>query len=98
MAKAQFNKHQKVWVDSVGAWAVVEKITPTIEAMAGGTTSETAVGGMVSKITAAKLATKSGCGVFIASGADYVSVHREAVDDLGAELLRAGDGREKARR
>ena len=49
---------------------VVEKITPEIEAMAGGTTSETAVGGMVSKITAAKLATKAGCGVFIASGAE----------------------------
>ncbi|MGH7945845.1 MAG: glutamate 5-kinase [Opitutaceae bacterium] len=47
---------------------VVEKITPEIEAMAGGTTSETAVGGMVSKISAAKLATKSGCGVFVASG------------------------------
>jgi glutamate 5-kinase len=49
---------------------VVERITPEIEAMAGGTTSETATGGMISKITAAKLATKSGCGVFIASGAE----------------------------
>lgn len=49
---------------------VVEKITTEIEAMAGGTTSETAVGGMVSKITAAKLATKAGCGVFIASGSE----------------------------
>jgi glutamate 5-kinase len=49
---------------------VVEKITPEIEAMAGGTTSETAVGGMISKISAAKLAAKSGCGVFIASGAE----------------------------
>ena len=49
---------------------VVEKIAPEIEAMAGGTTSETAVGGMVSKISAAKLATKAGCGVFIASGAE----------------------------
>jgi glutamate 5-kinase len=49
---------------------VVERITPEIEAMAGGTTSETAVGGMVSKISAAKLATKSGCGVFIANGAE----------------------------
>src|SRR6185295_6385048 len=49
---------------------VVERITPEIEAMAGGTTSETATGGMVSKIAAAKLATKSGCGVFIASGAE----------------------------
>ena len=49
---------------------VVERITPEIEAMAGGTTSVTATGGMVSKIAAAKLATKSGCGVFIASGAE----------------------------
>jgi glutamate 5-kinase len=49
---------------------IVERITPEIEAMAGGTTSETAVGGMVSKLSAAKLATKSGCGVFIASGAE----------------------------
>lgn len=49
---------------------VVERITPEIEAMAGGTTSETAVGGMVSKISAAKIAVRAGCGVFIASGAE----------------------------
>ena len=49
---------------------VVEKITPAIEAMAGGTTSETATGGMISKISAARFATKAGCGVFIASGAE----------------------------
>lgn len=49
---------------------VVERITPEIEAMAGGTMSETATGGMISKISAAKLATKAGCGVFIASGAE----------------------------
>lgn len=49
---------------------VVEKITPEIEAMAGGTTSETATGGMISKISAAKLATRAGCGVFIASGSE----------------------------
>lgn len=29
MAKAQFHRHQKVWVDSVGAWATVERIVPT---------------------------------------------------------------------
>ena len=28
MAKAQFHRNQKVWVESVGAWAVVEKIVP----------------------------------------------------------------------
>jgi glutamate 5-kinase len=49
---------------------VVERITPEIEGLAGGTTSETAVGGMVSKIAAAKLATRAGCSVFIASGAE----------------------------
>jgi glutamate 5-kinase len=49
---------------------VVERITSEIEAMAGGTTSETATGGMISKISAAKLATRAGCGVFIASGSE----------------------------
>jgi glutamate 5-kinase len=49
---------------------IVEKITPAIEAMAGGTLSETATGGMISKIAAARLATKAGCGVYIASGAE----------------------------
>jgi len=28
MAKAQFHRNQKVWVDSVGAWAVIERIVP----------------------------------------------------------------------
>jgi hypothetical protein len=28
MAKAVFQRNQKVWVDSVGAWAVIEKIVP----------------------------------------------------------------------
>lgn len=28
MAKAQFYRNQKVWVESVGAWAVIEQIVP----------------------------------------------------------------------
>lgn len=28
MAKAQFHRGQKVWVESVGAWATIEKLTP----------------------------------------------------------------------
>jgi glutamate 5-kinase len=55
---------------------VVERITPEIEAMAGGTSSETAVGGMVSKISAAKIAVRAGCGVFIASGSEPGIVQR----------------------
>lgn len=46
----------------------VAEITPAIEQMAKGTDSPTAVGGMVTKIEAAKIATKSGCAVFIGSG------------------------------
>ncbi len=46
----------------------VAEITPAIEEMAKGTTSTTAVGGMSTKIEAAKIATKSGCAVFIGSG------------------------------
>src|SRR6202012_4110676 len=28
MAKAVFQRNQKVWVDSVGAWAIIERIEP----------------------------------------------------------------------
>ena len=47
----------------------VEKIDSRINAMASGTTSATAVGGMITKLRAAKIATSFGCGVYIASGA-----------------------------
>jgi glutamate 5-kinase len=48
--------------------SVIEKIDSAIEKMAGGTTSETAVGGMKSKIDAAKIAVRSGIPLVIASG------------------------------
>mgnify|MGYP006081460687 CR=1 FL=1 len=47
---------------------IVETITPEIEGLAKGTDSPTAVGGMITKIEAAKLATSAGCDVFIADG------------------------------
>ncbi len=50
--------------------SVIEKIDSAIEKMAGGTTSETAVGGMKSKIEAAKIAVRSGIPLVIASGRD----------------------------
>ncbi|MCC5022436.1 MAG: glutamate 5-kinase [Candidatus Synoicihabitans palmerolidicus] len=49
---------------------VVQRITAEIEGMASGTTAPIAVGGMISKISAARLAIRSGCGVFIANGAE----------------------------
>lgn len=49
---------------------VVESITPEIEAMAQGTKHTTSVGGMISKLSAAKIAHRAGCGVVIGSGSD----------------------------
>ena len=48
--------------------SVIEKIDASIQALAGGTTSETAVGGMKSKVEAAKIAVRSGIPLVIASG------------------------------
>ncbi len=52
----------------------VAEITPSIEAMAEGTKSSTSVGGMVTKIEAAKIATKSGCAVFVGSGENPIQL------------------------
>jgi glutamate 5-kinase len=48
----------------------IEKITPEIEAMAQGTNQVTSIGGMISKLSAAKVAHRLGCGVTIADGQD----------------------------
>ena len=48
---------------------LVSAITPEIEAMAGGAGSQAGTGGMVSKLAAAKIATRAGCTVVLAPGA-----------------------------
>ncbi|HVY72184.1 MAG TPA: glutamate 5-kinase [Verrucomicrobiae bacterium] len=47
---------------------VIERIDETVEGMAGGTTSATAVGGMSTKVQAAKMVARSGIPLVIASG------------------------------
>lgn len=47
---------------------VVEKITPAIEAMAGGAASELSRGGMRTKIEAGRIATSAGCAMVITDG------------------------------
>ena len=47
---------------------IIEEIDESVESMAGGTDSATAVGGMSSKIQAAKIAVRSGIPLVIASG------------------------------
>ena len=78
---------------------VVAKITPEIEAMAGGTTDVTATGGMISKITAAKIALRAGCGVFIASGAEPTILARLfRGDNPGTYFVPAGAPLESRKR
>jgi glutamate 5-kinase len=48
--------------------SAVENLDDTVEKMAGGTQSETAVGGMASKLQAAKMVIRSGIPLVIASG------------------------------
>lgn len=55
---------------------VVERIDSTVEKMAGGTDSTTAVGGMASKIQAAKIVVRSGIPLVIASGKKKQSLAR----------------------
>src|SRR5207302_10282915 len=47
--------------------SIVEQIDTTVEELAGGTDSATAVGGMASKIQAAKIVVRSGIPLVIAS-------------------------------
>ncbi len=58
----------------------VKKIDDSVKSQASGTTSATAVGGMVTKLKAAEIATSSGCDVYIASGA-----RENAITDILAD-------------
>lgn len=50
--------------------SLVNEINSEIKALASGTQHEMSVGGMVSKLTAAKITTENNCGMFIGSGND----------------------------
>lgn len=60
---------------------VIERVTPDIEAMAGGAASEFSRGGMKTKVDAAKIATGSGCTMLIASGKVMNPIH--AIEEGG---------------
>ncbi|MBN2067649.1 MAG: glutamate 5-kinase [Candidatus Diapherotrites archaeon] len=67
---------------------IVAEITREIEKTAGGRGSETSVGGMKSKIEAAKIAAASGCAVVIADGrAENVLQKILAGEDIGTLFL-----------
>jgi len=56
--------------------AEVTRITPQIEAMAGGSASEVGSGGMATKVMAAKIAVAAGCSLCIAAGRELSPLRR----------------------
>lgn len=76
--------------------AVVEKITPEIHQMAGGSGTAQGTGGMATKVLAAEIATRSGVETLIASG-EYPNVivelalNSEKSADIGTRFLAQSD-------
>lgn len=74
----------------------VEKVTPEIEKMAGGTDSEFSLGGMISKIQAAKLATSVGVKTHIIFGGTPQNIIRVLEDkNIGTTFLPQANKSEK---
>ena len=71
---------------------VVEKITPEIESMVGGTASTQGTGGMATKLEAARMATACGTTVIIASGREPDVILRVAAgENVGTRFLPGND-------
>jgi glutamate 5-kinase len=77
---------------------IVESIDDRIRNMAQGTNSPTAVGGMISKISAAEIATRSGCAVFICSGKDPRILHDLFAGTALGTFFPATEGNMQARK
>ncbi|MGE3309648.1 MAG: glutamate 5-kinase [Limisphaerales bacterium] len=74
--------------------SVVSEIDDSVEAMAGGTSSVTAVGGMRTKIDAARIVMRSGIPMVIAPGRRFDALARIlAGEDEGTLFISAGTGR-----
>ncbi len=79
--------------------ARVERITPEIEQLAGDTETEHGVGGMITKLQAARLATAGGAAVVIADGRERDALERLARgDELGTLFPATGDRVESRKR
>jgi glutamate 5-kinase len=77
---------------------VVEQIDSRIEAMAGGTTSATATGGMATKITAAKIVVRSGIPLIIAPGHRHDALDRIVRGESTGTFFRPESGRLPSRK
>ncbi len=78
--------------------SVVESIDTKLEKLAGGTTSETAVGGMVTKIQAAKIVVRSGIPLVIASGRKQDVLARVLAGEDEGTMFVAQEGKLRGRK
>lgn len=78
--------------------SVIEQIDGNLEKIAGGTTSETAVGGMTTKIQAAKIVVRSGIPLVIASGKKQGVLARVLAGEDEGTLFVAQAGRLQGRK
>jgi glutamate 5-kinase len=76
---------------------VIERITPAIEAMAGGAASHLSRGGMTTKVEAGKIATLAGTAMIIARGTEDHPLRRLAAGGLHT-LFRAATTRAQSRK
>lgn len=78
--------------------SVVERIDAKLEQMAGGTDSVTAVGGMASKLQAAKIAVRSGIPLVIASGRKKQMLARVMAGEDEGTLIVPQEGKLQGRK
>ncbi len=76
----------------------VDRIDERIEAMAGGTTSATATGGMATKITAAKIVVRSGIPLVIAPGRRHDGLARILAGEAEGTLFQPVHGKLPSRK
>jgi glutamate 5-kinase len=76
----------------------IERIDKAVEALGGGTQSATAVGGMASKIQAAKIAVRSGIPLVIASGRKKQTLARVLAGEIEGTLFVPQAARLKGRK
>ena len=76
----------------------IDRITPEIEAIAGGSESARGTGGMITKLQAAKLGTGGGSDVFIADGHERDVLYRLANGEHVGTMLPARKSRVESRK
>ena len=76
----------------------IDRVTPEIEAIAGGSESGRGTGGMITKLRAAKLATGGGSDVFIAAGHERDVLYRLASGEHVGTMLPARKSRVESRK